>query len=146
MTNIYHGMTSTPTASGGGGAAPTGTGSIFFGTAATVPSGWLIADGAAVSRSTYAALFTVIGTTYGIGDGATTFNVPNLVGRYPFGKDTAGTGSTLGGTFGTKDHTHDAHTSGSVSLLGLLSSAFTGPGTHSAENPPSLTVNFIIKT
>lgn len=41
-------------------------------------SGWLHCDGAAVSRSTYAGLFTAIGTTYGVGDGSTTFNVPDI--------------------------------------------------------------------
>jgi microcystin-dependent protein len=47
----------------------------------SAPSGWLFCDGAAVSRTTYAALFTAIGTTYGAGDGSTTFNVPNPAGR-----------------------------------------------------------------
>lgn len=46
---------------------------------------WLIADGSGVSRTTYAALFTAIGTTYGAGDGSTTFNLPNLIGKAPFG-------------------------------------------------------------
>lgn len=49
------------------------------------PSGWLPCNGAAVSRTIYSVLFNVIGTTYGIGDGTTTFNVPNLVGRFPMG-------------------------------------------------------------
>jgi len=48
---------------------------------ASIPSGFLECDGAAVSRSTYAALFAVIGTTYGVGDGSTTFNVPDLTDR-----------------------------------------------------------------
>lgn len=50
----------------------------------TVPAGYLFCDGGAVSRVTYAALFAVIGTTYGIGDGVTTFNTPDLVGRTTF--------------------------------------------------------------
>ena len=49
---------------------------------ATVPSGWLVCDGQAVSRTTYAALFTAIGTTWGAGDGSTTFNVPQLGNRF----------------------------------------------------------------
>lgn len=48
----------------------------------TPPAGWLKADGAAVSRSTYAALFTAIGTTFGVGDGSTTFNLPDLRGEF----------------------------------------------------------------
>lgn len=51
----------------------------------TAPAGWLDCDGIAVSRTTYAALFTAIGTTYGIGDGSTTFNLPDLRGRSPLG-------------------------------------------------------------
>ena len=47
----------------------------------TAPNGWLICNGQSVSRTTYAALYAVIGTTYGAGDGSTTFNVPNLVNK-----------------------------------------------------------------
>ncbi|MBK8359348.1 MAG: tail fiber protein [Comamonadaceae bacterium] len=49
---------------------------------ATAPTGWLICDGALVNRTTYAALFAAIGTTFGAGDGSTTFAVPNLAGRF----------------------------------------------------------------
>jgi phage-related tail fiber protein len=48
----------------------------------TAPSGWLAADGTAVSRTTYASLFSAIGTTFGVGDGSTTFNLPNLGGQF----------------------------------------------------------------
>lgn len=51
----------------------------------TAPEGWLLCDGSAVSRDTYATLFDVIGTTYGVGDGSTTFNVPDLSGRVVIG-------------------------------------------------------------
>lgn len=53
----------------------------FFGMS-TVPTGWLAADGTAVSRTTYSALFAAIGTTYGSGNGTTTFNLPNLGGQF----------------------------------------------------------------
>jgi microcystin-dependent protein len=53
---------------------------------ASVPSGFLECNGAAVSRSTYSALFAVVGTTYGAGDGSTTFNVPDLQDNVPVGK------------------------------------------------------------
>lgn len=51
------------------------------------PAGWIVCDGSAVSRSTFANLFAVIGTTYGPGDGSTTFNVPDLRGRFMAGYD-----------------------------------------------------------
>lgn len=56
----------------------------------SAPSGWLLCDGSAVSRTTYSDLFSEIGTTYGSGDGSTTFNVPDLRGRLPLGKDNMG--------------------------------------------------------
>ena len=59
-------------------AVPTGCIAHFH----TVPDGWLLCNGAAVSRTTYANLFAVIGTKYGSGDGSTTFNLPNLHGRF----------------------------------------------------------------
>jgi len=58
---------------------PVGSYLLFAGK--TLPTGYLLCNGAAVSRTTYAALFAVIGTTYGAGDGSTTFNLPNLDGR-----------------------------------------------------------------
>lgn len=67
--------------------------------AANAPSGWLLCDGTAVSRTTYSALFGVIGTTYGVGNGSTTFNLPNLRGRVPVGLD-PGSGQNLGFTAG----------------------------------------------
>ncbi len=90
----------------------TGTSVDFRGT--TAPDGWLLEDGAAVSRTTYADLFAVIGTTYGSGDGSTTFNLPDSRGRFSLGKATSGTGSILAETGGEIDHTHpldgeDAH-------------------------------------
>ena len=56
-------------------------------TKATAPAGYLLCDGAAVSRTDYADLFAVISTTYGAGNGSTTFNVPNLQGKTPQGYD-----------------------------------------------------------
>ena len=65
------------------------------------PSGWLAANGAAVSRTTYAALFTAIGTTYGAGNGSTTFALPDLQGYFVRGSGTNADG-TVSGTFGEK--------------------------------------------
>lgn len=58
------------------------SGSIHSYAGNTIPSGYLLCNGQAVSRTTYATLFTAIGTIYGVGDGTTTFNVPNLIGKY----------------------------------------------------------------
>lgn len=77
----------------------------------TAPSGYIKANGAAVSRTTYAALFAAIGTTFGNGDGSTTFNVPDLRGYFPRGFDD-GRGVDSGRTFGSnqshavQDHWH----------------------------------------
>lgn len=67
----------------------------------TIPAGWLVCDGSAVSRTTYKALFDVIGTTYGVGDGTTTFNLPN--GSIPVGTTAKckGTNHAFGMTDGT---------------------------------------------
>ena len=107
-------------------------GAIIMYGAATAPTGYLKCDGSNVSRSTYADLFTAIGTTYGSGDGSLTFGIPNLESRFPIGYDggssyaLAGTGGaitdtpTLSGTnAGTAiteaqmpSHTHDTWGSG----------------------------------
>lgn len=138
----------------GSPAVPTGTVSAFAGS--TAPSGWQLCYGQAISRSTYATLFSVIGTTYGVGDGSTTFNLPDLRGRITAGKDNMGgtsasrltnsptggvNGNTLGNTGGSQGHTlteaqlatHD-HTASSTapSLSGTLELA-AGPGTVSTR-------------
>jgi microcystin-dependent protein len=82
-----------------GGGAP-GIISQFAG--ATAPPGYLLCDGAAVSRSTYSSLFTTIGTAYGTGNGTTTFNLPNLQNRIPVGRGTDADFDVLGETGGTK--------------------------------------------
>lgn len=68
---------------------------MFAGTVA--PSGWLLCDGSAVSRSTYPGLFKKIGTTYGQGDGSTTFNLPDLSGRVLIGASTNYPSASTGG-------------------------------------------------
>lgn len=86
-------------------AIPSGTVNMFAGSSA--PTGWLLCDGAAVSRTTYAALFTAISTTWGVGDGSTTFNVPDMRGRTPIGVGTGSglTARSLAGSGGTETHT-----------------------------------------
>ena len=86
-------------------ASPTGVVQAFAGS--TTPQGWLLCDGSAVSRTNYAALYAVIGTTYGAGNGSTTFNLPNLVDKFVEGSATAGTVKSAGlpnitGSFNTR--------------------------------------------
>lgn len=70
------------------------------------PANWLVCDGSAVSRTTYADLFSVIGTTYGEGDGSTTFNLPNKKGRVSAGYDATNSQfNTLGKHIGEEKHT-----------------------------------------
>src|SRR3972149_3319033 len=73
------------------------TGVIKMHGSSTPPSGYLLCDGAAVSRTTYANLFDVIGTAFGVGDGSTTFNVPDIQRRIPIGWES---GDTVGGKGG----------------------------------------------
>ena len=73
----------------------------------TAPYGYLLCDGRAVSRTEYADLFAVIGTTHGAGDGSTTFNLPTRKGKVAVGQDSSQTEfDTIGETGGSKTHTH----------------------------------------
>jgi microcystin-dependent protein len=82
------------------------TGAILAYGAVTAPSGYVLCDGSAIDRTVYAALFAVLSTTYGAGDGSTTFNVPDMRQRFVLGKAASGTGAALGATGGAIDHTH----------------------------------------
>jgi len=105
---------------------------------ATIPSGYAVEDGSAVSRTTYAALFAAIGTTYGAGDGSTTFNLPDSRGRVAVNKGTDAEFDTMGEKTGSKtetltiaqipSHTHvqDAHSHG-----------ISDPGHNHIQNPHS---------
>jgi microcystin-dependent protein len=141
--------------------------------ASNAPSGWLLCDGAAVSRATYTNLWMVIGATYGAGDASTTFNVPNLVEKFPLGHTNllgvaSGVSSVTLTTNQMPVHRH---------YLGVLQSAATsdhtltnnwaapggspyyanssyylndsptvaGGGLPHTNMPPNLTVNYIIK-
>lgn len=120
-----------------GGFALVPTGSIVDFAGDTAPDGWLFCGGQAVSRTTYAALFVVISDGYGIGDGSTTFNLPDLCGRVVAGRDNMGgasanrltnqsgglNGDTLGATGGAETHTI---TAGESAVL-TYTSAVTDP-------------------
>jgi microcystin-dependent protein len=134
---------------------PVGTVSFYGGTSA--PSGWLLCYGQAISRSTYSALFTAISTTYGVGDGSTTFNLPDIRGRVIAGQDDMGgssanrltgvtgslNGDTLGATGGAETHTlteaeMPAHTHTTPTSNGA-GNAGSGSGTSVASNSDGTT-------
>lgn len=142
---------------------PTGSGMIWY--TATAPDGWVLCDGSAVGRvGANAGIFALLGTTYGVGDGSTTFNLPDLRQKFPLGKAAAGTGSTLAGTGGAIDHVHTVDppstTSGvpsdQTTVCVATPTVNVGSRIHThdvdvasfnsgAANPPFLVVNFIIK-
>lgn len=110
----------------------------------TAPAGWLLCQGQAVSRTTYAQLYATIGTKYGTGDGSTTFNLPNLKGRVPVGTDAGQTEfATTGKTGGEKTHTLTSaempgHThTGTTDSVGnhehVASAVVIVPGTNAAN-------------
>jgi microcystin-dependent protein len=93
------------------------TGVIQMWPTVSAPTGFLNCDGSAVSRTTYAALYAVVGTTFGSGDGSTTFNLPNYTNRMPYGTTIGSTGgsstTTLDGS-NLPAHTHSFSGSGST--------------------------------
>jgi microcystin-dependent protein len=107
----------------------TATGTILPWSTITPPSGFLECDGTAVSRSTYAALFAVVGTTYGIGDGSTTFNVPNLADNVAVGKSN---NKALGTTGGANTVTPTGNVAGSTANA-TLSTAQLASHSHSIQ-------------
>ena len=95
------------------GLAGLSTGTVVPWSTSTAPTGFLKCDGSAVSRTTYAALFAVIGTTYGVGDGSTTFNIPDLQDRTAIGASVANSKS-LAQTGGANTVTPTGNISGST--------------------------------
>lgn len=120
---------------------PIGTVLMFSGSSA--PTGWLLCYGQAASRTTYDELFAVIGTTYGDGDGSTTFNLPDLRGRVVHGLDNIGgsdagrlsAANTLGGTGGSESISTSAMPSHTHSFSDTTSSA----GSHQHGLPSTST-------
>lgn len=139
----------------------------------TAPANWLICDGAEISRTEYANLFAILGTTFGEGDGSTTFKLPNLKGRTIVGLDTSDTDfNEIGKTLGEKthilttnempSHTHkytysisSGNIEGSLSLgnskegtiTGQYGNAINETGNSQGHNniQPSIVQNYIIK-
>jgi microcystin-dependent protein len=101
-------------------AAPVGSpiGEVTAFAGGSAPTGWLLCDGSAVSRTTYANLFAVCSTTYGVGDGSATFNVPNLAGRSVVGAGT-GYGNGISNSGATSYVTTSASGSVGVATIGV---------------------------
>lgn len=160
------GITTIPTTSGSFNLLPAGLLGWFA--MAAAPAGWLTCDGSAISRVTYVNLFTAIGTSFGVGDGSTTFNLPNQARNSLVGLGGAGTGTlanTVGSVGGTETNTITTTNlpvavpyalGGSVGSSGATSGAtFTAPsssgnwggGSATAVNnlPPSLVCNLCIR-
>ena len=129
----------------------------------SAPSGWLLLYGQAISRSTYSSLFSAIGTTYGSGDGSSTFNVPDLRGRTIAGQDDMGgssadrltnqtggvDGDTLGGTGGSETHTLTeaqlaAHTHGAGSYVAQEQRGGSGSGSPNSTTGQQSTTNLSV--
>jgi len=112
---------------------PVPTGAVFFFASGTLPNGYIICDGRAVSRSAYPALFVVCGTTFGSGDGSTTFNVPNLINKYAKGSTTGGS------TGGNNSHTHPGTNwrTGFTSVGNTESTNSAPNGTGSSDAAPN---------
>lgn len=148
------------------------TGSIQMWPTTSAPAGYLLCAGSAVSRTTYAALFAVIGTTFGVGDGSTTFNLPNYTNRFPYGTTIGATGgsadavvvshthtvtdpghthSFAGGGYGLQNGGGDVLAGSDKGAVGLnanttgVSVNTAGVSGTNANLPPYLGINFIIK-
>jgi len=125
------------------GAVTTPAGAVNYFPMSSAPTGYLKANGAAISRSTYSALFTAIGTTFGIGDGSTTFNLPDLRGQFlrswADGSTTYDSGRTLGSTQADafQGHYHTLTTINAGSTFG--GSGGVGPVSSSGTTVPLVT-------
>lgn len=121
---------------------PIGTVKVWSGSVDSPPSRWFVCNGNAISRTTYAQLFTIVGTTYGVGDTSTTFNIPNCTDRFVAHAD-ADTSGTIdrGDTGGTNSVTLDtstlpshSHGSSSLSISGGTVAGTTGSdGSHAHD-------------
>jgi microcystin-dependent protein len=143
LKRLYYNKGTSGTPLWEGADVPVGTINMYAGGVADVPSGWLLCNGAAVSRTTYAQLFAVLDTEYGTGDGSSTFNVPDFVTTNKFPRaatNDAGRGTTGGESTHTlsesemPSHTHaispNPHSHSSVTA--------TGGGALDAYNPATV--------
>lgn len=152
------------------------TGALLMWPTSSAPTGYLNCDGTAVSRTTYSSLYAIVGTTFGVGDGTTTFNLPNYTNRMPYGATIGSTGGSTTTTISQANipnynltvtdpgHSHSLNVAPgglggqdgptrALSSSNTTSSAVTGisvnsGGSGTAMNTisPYLGINFIIKT
>jgi microcystin-dependent protein len=114
------------------------------------PSGWLAANGSAVSRTTYSDLFAAIGTTYGSGNGSSTFNLPDLRGYFVRGAGT-NTDGTASGAFGVKQtdeiksHSHFIANSDTTTASGTDQISSTNYLAREGLNPEGTTLAYKLK-
>ena len=118
-----------------GGGAPVGQIVAWSGSAGSLPSGYFLCDGSAINRSTYAALFTVVGTTHGSGNGSTTFNIPDLRDRFIVGAsnstgDTSYPGVSPAATGGSADAILVSHTHNLQNHVHGVNLTSNNPGDH----------------
>jgi hypothetical protein len=135
---------------GSGSGVPTGTVVPFAG--AVAPSGWQLCDGSEVDRTAFSDLFAVVGETYGPGDGTTTFNLPDLRGRVPFGLDPGDTDfDSLAESGGSKNHNHSMGTSTQTIGTNIEAGNYFAHRDHKhnlgngGNVPPYVVLNWIIK-
>lgn len=123
---------------------PIGTVVMWSGNSSNVPTGWLLCDGTAISRTTYSDLYTIQGNVFGAGDGSTTFNLPNMKDKFVVGAGNTYSSNSTGGsnshtlttaeipshnhTQNSHNHTGSSGTSGSHSHIGTTSTG--GAHTH----------------
>ena len=120
----------------------------FAGTVSTPPAGWLLCNGQAVSRTTYAKLFAAIGTAYGVGDNSTTFNLPDLKGRVPVGEDTGATrlaaNNARGNVAGAETHKHTTTTAGGTTATSSAPIAASAGGPATIQLASSTGANAVV--
>jgi len=142
--SIYNGGTGATTAEGarinlGLGTFLVPTGSLIMWPSVTVPTDWKLCNGDAISRTTFATLFSLLGTTFGVGDGTTTFNLPNYKNRMPYGADVVAVGATGGSADAiVVSHTHTGTTDNqSVNHAHTFSGTTGGQSNDHQHNLPT---------
>jgi microcystin-dependent protein len=142
--SIYNGGTGATTAEGarinlGLGTFLVPTGSLIMWPSVTIPTDWKLCNGDAISRTTFATLYSLIGTTFGVGDGTTTFNLPNYKNRMPYGADVVAIGATGGSANAiVVSHTHTGTTDNqSVNHAHTFSGTTGGQSNDHQHNLPT---------
>jgi len=120
-----------------------GIGKILSFAGASAPDRWLICDGSAVSRTTYAALYAFLGTTYGSGDGSTTFNLPDYRGRTIIrSSSVTGSGGAETVVLSTSNMPQHSHGGGAFTDISSDTGAADNGGTVSQYNIPTGAFNY----